>query len=381
LMLLKSYEPESGKMTTLLILSVVLLSFANGANDNFKGVATLWGSGMTTYKRAIAWGTGFTFLGSLAAIWLGSALAAKFGGTKLVDNGVATQLPFLVAIALGAGCTVLLAARLGLPISTTHSITGALVGAGITGAGFSHVKFAALGKGVVLPLLFSPLAALLLTVVIQSLFNRFGGQKSINDCVCVDEPKALMMTPGGISASSTVIVAPASLRLAPVAECQTGAEILRFSVADGLHWFSGAAISFARGLNDTPKIVAVLLVAAAYNAKLNYLAVAVAIAIGGVLGAARVAHTMSKKITPMATREAVTANLVAAMLVAMASPFALPVSTTHVTSGGIIGIGLLRREEANWGKVREILLAWVATLPLGAASASIIFTLIHILHP
>ena len=106
-------------MTTLLILSVVLLSFANGANDNFKGVATLWGSGLTTYQRAIAWGNGFTFLGSLAAIWLGSALAVNFTGAKLIDSSIATQLPFLIAVALGSGCTVLLAARLGLPISTT----------------------------------------------------------------------------------------------------------------------------------------------------------------------------------------------------------------------------------------------------------------------
>lgn len=59
----------------------------------------------------------------------------------------------------------------------------------------------------------------------------------------------------------------------------------------------------------------------------------------------------------MATREAVTANLVAAALVTLASPVALPVSTTHVTSGGIFGIGLLRKDEANWGKVHEILLA------------------------
>jgi PiT family inorganic phosphate transporter len=114
----------------------------------------------------------------------------------------------------------------------------------------------------------------------------------------------------------------------------------------------------------------VLLVAAAYNARMNYMVVALAIAIGGVLGAARVARTLSKRITPMAAREAVTANLVAATLVTLASPFALPVSTTHVTSGGIFGIGLLRREEANWAKVREILLAWVATLPLGAALAA-----------
>lgn len=367
-------------MTTLLILSVILLSFANGSNDNFKGVATLWGSGLTSYQRAIAWGTSFTFLGSLAAIWLGGALAAKFSGAKFVEASIAAQPPFLIAVALGAGCTVLLAARLGLPISTTHSITGALVGAGTTAAGFSQVKFAALGKGVLLPLFVSPIIALILTVAMQLLLNRFGWQNGVKDCVCVDEPKTMMIA-AGVSASSIAIVAQPSLRLAPAAECQTGAEMIRFTLADGVHWFSGAAISFARGLNDTPKLVAVLLVAAAYNAKLNYLAVAVAIAIGGALGAARVARTMSKKITPMATREAVTANLVAATLVTLASPFALPVSTTHVTSGGIFGIGLLRRDEANWSKVREILLSWVATLPIGAIFASLIFMLLRIWRP
>ncbi len=72
----------------------------------------------------------------------------------------------------------------------------------------------------------------------------------------------------------------------------------------------------------------------------------------------------------MATPEAVGANLVAASLVALASFVALPVSTTHVTSGGLFGIGLLRRNEADWRRVREILLSWLATLPLGAALAA-----------
>ena len=364
-------------MTALLFLSVLLLSFANGANDNFKGVATLWGSGLASYHRAIAWATGFTFLGSLAAIRFGSALAAKFSGAKFVDAGTAAQLPFLIAVALGAGCTVLLAARLGLPISTTHSITGALLGAGIAAVGFSHVKFAALGKGVVLPLLFSPVVALILTVCVQSLMKRFGWANGLSDCVCVDEPRMLALA-ANASASTMVIAAPPTLRVAPSAECQTGVEIAKFGIADSIHWFSAAAISFARGLNDTPKLVAVLLVAAAYNVRLNYMVVAAAIALGGILGATRVAQTLSKRITPMATREAVTANLVAAALITLASPFALPVSTTHVTSGGIFGIGLLRKQEANWSKVREILLAWVATLPLGAALGALTFNFLRL---
>jgi PiT family inorganic phosphate transporter len=192
----------------------------------------------------------------------------------------------------------------------------------------------------------------------------------------VDEPRTLAIA--AINSSMPVAVtAPPLVRWAPAAECETGAEIVRLSLADGVHWFSGAAISFARGLNDTPKIVAMLLVAAAASIKLDYFFVALVIAIGGALGAVRVAHTLGKKITPMAAPEAVTANLVAAALVTLASPFALPVSTTHVTSGGIFGIGLLRRHEADWSKVRDILLSWLATLPLGAVLASIIYKLLQ----
>ena len=139
---------------------------------------------------------------------------------------------------------------------------------------------------------------------------------------------------------------------------------------DAVHFLSAGAVSFARGLNDTPKITTVLLVAAASTAKLDYGLVALAMAVGGALGAARVARTLSKKITPMATDQAVTANLVAAALVTLASPLALPVSTTHVTSGGLFGIGLLRRKEADWRRVRDIVLSWIGTLPLGAAMAS-----------
>src|SRR5713101_906317 len=237
-------------MKVLLILAVGLLSFANGANDNFKGVATLWGAGLTTYRRAIAWATGFTFLGSLIAVWFGSALAAKFSGAKLVDSAVFSHLPFLTAIALGAGATVLLAARLGLPISTTHSITGALVGAGVTAAGFSHVRFASLGRGFILPLLFSPIIALVLTVGIQLVVTRLGWRAGGRNCICVDEPRTLAIAAIN-SSMPAAVTAPPLVRWAPVAECATGAEIVRLNLADGVHWFSGAAISFARGLNDT----------------------------------------------------------------------------------------------------------------------------------
>src|SRR5713101_4844718 len=259
-------------MNFLLMMAVGLLGFANGANDNFKGVATLWGAGRTSYKRALAWATVFTLFGSLAAVWVANSLAAKFNGSNLVAREVFTHTPFLAAVALAAAGTVLLASRLGLPISTTHALTGALVGAGITAAGFARVNFAVLGKGVVLPLLFSPVAALLLTLSVYPMLARFAVAK---DCICVDQAEVLTIAAPGSSAVAAV-TSPPAVRWAPAAECQTGAEAVRFSVTDGLHWLSGAAISFARGLNDTPKIAAVLLVIplAAASAKEDFLLVA-----------------------------------------------------------------------------------------------------------
>src|SRR5258708_23730307 len=241
---------EGGAIKVVLILAVGPLSLGNGANDNFKGVATLWAAGLTTYRLAIAWAPGFTFLGSLTVVWFGSALAAKFSGAQLVDGAVVSHLPFLTAIALGAGATVLLAARLGLPISTTHSITGALVGAAVTAAGFSHVRFAALGKGFILPLLFSPIIALVLTVGIQLVVTRLGWHAGGRNCICVDEPRTLAIA--AINSSMPVVVtAPPLVRCAPAAECETGAEIVRLSLASGVHWFSGAAISFPRDRKST----------------------------------------------------------------------------------------------------------------------------------
>ncbi len=81
-------------MAFLLMAAVALLSFANGANDNFKEMATLWGAGRTSYRRSLAWATGFTLLGSLVAVWAASGLAAKFNGSKLLAHAIYTPRRF-----------------------------------------------------------------------------------------------------------------------------------------------------------------------------------------------------------------------------------------------------------------------------------------------
>lgn len=114
----------------IILIAVGCVAYANGANDNFKGVATLFGSGTTNYRGALFWATVTTFLGSITAVFLAGTLIKNFTGKGLVDDALVSSIDYGSAVALGAGLTVLLATRIGMPISTTHSLVGALVGAG-----------------------------------------------------------------------------------------------------------------------------------------------------------------------------------------------------------------------------------------------------------
>ena len=139
----------------------VLLAYANGANDNFKGVATLFGSSTSGYRGALAWATVTTALGSMAALIVARGLLTAFSGNGLVPPAVIADPVFPAAVALAAGLTVLLATRFGYPISTTHALIGALMGAGLV-ASPSGVDRVQLVQAFLLPLLISPLLAVAL---------------------------------------------------------------------------------------------------------------------------------------------------------------------------------------------------------------------------
>lgn len=143
---------------------------------------------------------------------------------------------------------------------------------------------------------------------------------------------------------------------------------------DTAHFFSAGVVSFARSLNDTPKIAALLLVLPALGAHWSLLAVAVAIAVGGLSSARRVAETMSHKITAMNHGQGFSANLATGLLVLTASFFGLPVSTTHVSVGALFGVGLTSRQ-ADFRTVRNILLSWLVTLPCAAVLGALVFWL------
>jgi PiT family inorganic phosphate transporter len=144
---------------------------------------------------------------------------------------------------------------------------------------------------------------------------------------------------------------------------------------DSLHFLSAGAVGFARGLNDTPKVAAILLASRWLDIGIGMVAVALAIAIGGLLNASKVAETMSLRITAMNHGQGLAANVATSILVILASVYGLPVSTTHASVGALFGIGLVARQ-ANPRVVREIALSWVLTLPCAAIMAALIWWLL-----
>jgi PiT family inorganic phosphate transporter len=280
---------------------------------------------------------------------------------------------------------VILATHLGFPISTTHGITGAIVGCGLVAVG-TGVNFAALGKGFVLPLLLSPILAMVLGGLLYFIFRSLriicGLRKEMCVCVGSEERVITLPQPGSILSMGT-IASTVTLSIDEQENCREryAGSMLGVSaqqVMDGAHFLSAGVVSFARGLNDTPKIVAMLLLLKWLDIRWGFFAVAATMALGGLLNARRVAETMSHRITAMNHGQGFSANLTTGVLVILASLFGLPVSTTHVSVGALFGMGLTTGQ-AHPRVVLNILLSWIVTLPSAAVIGGVIYaTLRHL---
>ncbi|SED94570.1 inorganic phosphate transporter, PiT family [Tenacibaculum sp. MAR_2010_89] len=326
----------------LLFISACFLAYTNGANDNFKGVATLFGAGITDYKKAINWATLTTFAGSVTTIFLAKELVKNFSGKGLVPNELIQSPTFAISIALGAAITVFTATKIGMPISTTHSLVGALFGTGVMAVG-SQFNFGKLGNTFLMPLIVSPLVATTLSLIAYLVFKYI--RKQI--------PSLNTKKPTLIGVSSPKIL-------------------------DGLHYLSSGIVSFSRGLNDTPKIVGLLIIINTIDIKWSMIFIAVIMALGGLINAKKVGETMSEKITKMNSGQGFTANMITGLLVTTASIHGLPVSTTHVSVGSLFGIGIVTKK-ANYKTIGKIILSWVLTLPIAAIMSAIVFKTLELL--
>ena len=376
---------------SLSVLFVLLLAaavaYANGSNDVSKGIATLAGSGLTGYRRAILWGTLWTGLGGFAGALMAGAMVTTFGNS-LLASGVAPTFTAAVATILGATAWVAIATRTGLPVSTTHAIVGSIAGVGSAAYGLAGVRWSSFGGKIALPLLLSPIVALGVTGVAlrawRFLAQRYGTEP---ECVCAEFVTAPVF--GGMGSDGTCAVAAIPKpTMEMTIDSQQSCTIehpaaLRLTI-NHLHWLTSGTTAFSRAMNDAPKMVALVVAAASLlggnpNIRLaGFVVVTLGMVAGSWFTGRRVTTVLAEKVTCMNHREGFVANLVTAALIGPGAALGLPMSTTHVSSGAIIAIGAENRAGLNWNTVRDLLLAWVVTLPAAALLGILFYQLLRL---
>jgi inorganic phosphate transporter, PiT family len=200
-------------------------------------------------------------------------------------------------------------------------------------------------------------------------------------CVCAGRAERVIAMPQPASLLAAQLTSPEySVMVGDVESCSeryagSFAGLRAQQIMDGAHFLSAGIVCFARALNDTPKIVAMLLLFKALDIRWGFVAVAVMMAVGGLIHSGKIAETMSRKITAMNHGQGFSANLCTGILVIAASLFGLPVSTTQVAVGSLFGIGLTTGK-ANLKVMMGIVLSWVITLPCAALLGATAYWLI-----
>lgn len=351
----------------LTIAAVMALAFANGANDVSKGIATLAGSRRATYRQALAWGTLWTAVGAFAAVAVSIGLVKVFTSSLVVDDVLALS-SFPLAVAAGASVWVLFASIMGLPVSTTHAITGAIIGVALAGSGADSIQWTLLLSTIAAPLALSPLISGALGYSLHDVAGRL-----VNACVCADKPIIVSI----VNPDGTLVAKSLPSFVTSTNACESASNRLRVMTGHLTHWGAAAAISFARGLNDNPKIAALgtlALVSFGVGTSGAFALTAIAMTVGSAAAGLRVSRTLGDRVVHMQADTGLAGALVTAGLVLAASVYTMPVSTTHISTGAIVGAGMRQAGRAvQWGTVASLATAWLVTLPvcvvLGAATA------------
>lgn len=371
----------------LTILAVLFLAFSNGANDNFKGVATLLGSKTASYQAALTWATFTTLSGSIVAFFLAEKLMVNFSGKGLIPDNIISLTAFPISMALAASITVFLATRFGFPISTTHALTGSLVGVGLVAAE-NGINFSKLYTSFFAPLMISPLISIFLAAGLYPLFKFVRIKLNIKreSCLCIGN-QIIAIAPSSFPRGANSAMLSVSSACCP--EVSIGTDVTceeRYNgqvlgikaktILDSLHFLSSGAVSFARGLNDTPKIAAILMIGKVVAPHFSIVLIAVFMLVGGLLYSREIAEKMSFEITEMNDGQGFTANLVTSLIVIFASNLGMPASTTHVSCGALFGIGTISGN-AHWKSIFKIVLSWVITLPVAIILGFSIFKILN----
>ena len=414
---------EYGHM--LLILGCIFaffMAWGIGANDVANAMGTSVGSGALTVKQAICIAIIFEFAGAyLAGGEVTSTIRKGILDPALIENEPQLLVFGMMAALLAAGCWLLIASMKGWPVSTTHSIIGALVGFAAVGISVDAVNWGKVGtivaSWVVSPLLAGTISYALFVSVQKLILDTSDPFKNAKKYVpmymffvgfmiaMVTILKGLKNTgldfDFGFSSkflnamplavvAGIVIAVGGGIMLSRVKEIANPEGGNRFANVENLFAilmiFTAAAMAFAHGSNDVANAVGPLAAIASVIesggevAKKSMLPPWILIlgGIGIVVGLAtygfKVMATIGKKITELTPSRGFAAELGAATTVVFASTWGLPVSTTHTLVGAVLGVGLARGIGAlNLKVVGNIFMSWVVTLPAGAGFAIIFF--------
>jgi inorganic phosphate transporter, PiT family len=326
-------------LTALLVVVLILavtFDYINGFHDTANAIATSVSTRALKPEQAILLSATANFVGALSGTAVANTIAS---GLAVTPDGPQGQI--IVAAALvGAIAWNLLTWRLGIPSSSSHALIGGLLGAVFVASGISAIKLEGVRDKVLLPLVLSPVLGVVvgfgLMVVLLNLL-RNGHPRRLNDRfrrLQILSAMYMAFSHGSNDAQKTMGIITLAL--------------------------------FAAGLLATPDVPLWVIVMAA-----------TAISLGTTAGGWRIIKTMGQRVVKLDPIHGFAAETTAATIIFGASHFGMPVSTTHVISSAIIGVGASDRFSAvRWGVAGNIVIAWILTIPSAGLVAAIAYLIL-----
>ena len=334
----------TAELVVLLVVVVTALAFdfTNGFHDTGNAMATSIATGALRPKAAVALSASLNLVGAFLSVEVAATVAK--GVVNLGEVGGEDLLLIVFAGLVGGIIWNLATWLLGLPSSSSHALFGGLIGAAIASIGMSGVEWGGVLSKVVVPAVLAPVVAALVATAGTKLVYR--------------------ITSG-----------------VPEDTKEHGFRIGQIG--------SASLVSLAHGTNDAQKTMGVIFLALVAHGSLSAddempfwvkLSCAIAIALGTYLGGWRIIRTLGKGLVEIAAPQGMAAESSSAAIILTSSHLGLPLSTTHVATGSILGTGLGRTgAEVRWGIAGRMAVAWLVTLPSAAIVGAVCWVIAHMI--
>ena len=321
-------------MTLLIIVISLTLVFdiINGFHDAANSIATIVSTKVLKPYQAVIWAAFFNFI---AFLIFGLHVANTIA--KGIVHRDAVTLPVVMSAIIGSIIWNLVTWWFGIPSSSSHTLLGGFVGAAIAHAGFDSVFYSGILK-IIAFIVLAPVIGMIVSIVISILLLN----------ICKN------FSYSGVNKTFR-----------------------------RLQLISAAAYSIGHGANDAQKAMGIIFVAMISAGKLTtsdtipfwvVIACHIAMAIGTLMGGWKIVKTMGTRITHLRSFEGFSAETAGALTLFSTSILGIPVSTTHTITGSIIGAGATKRLSAvRWGVTRNIIIAWIITIPITALLAALVY--------